>query len=60
MLLFQLILRLFFFFSNRRIFKRKILPTGVNDLPARQKSKEIAHIKSQNIQSSSMLVKFSS
>lgn len=45
-----------FFFSNRRIFKRKILPTEVNDLPGRQKSKEIAHIKSQNIQSSSMPV----
>lgn len=30
------------------------MPTGVNDLPAGQKSKEIAHIKSQNIQSSSV------
>ena len=59
MLLFQLYFEAFFF-SIRKIFKRKIFPTGVNDLPARQKSKEIAHIKPQNIQSSSMPVKFSS
>lgn len=58
MLLFQLYFEVFF--SNEAFLKEKILPTGVNDLPARQKSKEIAHIKSQNFQSSSEPLKVSS
>ena len=52
MLLFQLYFEVSF--SKEAFLKKKILPTGVNDLPAGQKSKEIAHIKSQNIQSSSV------
>lgn len=52
MLLFQLYFEVSF--SKEAFLKEKILPTGVNDLPAGQKSKEIAHIKSQNIQSSSV------